>query len=259
VTGSKSRDGAEREGSEADRALVGLAREIQAEVANVGADVGGGHALVQALVSVPRRELARAAREVFQRLPVETQWNVLERVFDDDELRSALSEIRAERVAGLERHRQARALVGRAGETAKVDLRRLDAGSAVTFGLCTERDAGEAVARGHLYSSCARRIDLEHEGEGLFRVIRDVFNPLGGYFVTKRYDATAWEAERLVAHSFARVGSVVEPPVGPGFEPVVYAGGRADFEIEGRLVEGHLHVGYVMLGDVDLFVEGAER
>ena len=254
---SKSRGAPEPQGLEATRALVELAREIQAGVAQVGAEVGGGDALVEALNAVPRRELAKIARQVFDRLPLDRQWAVIERVFDDDEMRSALVDVRQDRLARLERRRFARALVEGA-QVARVDLRRLAAASPVTVGLCTERDAGDAVARGHLYASCARRIDARHETDGLLRVVRDLFNPLGGYFVTRSYDEATWSDERLAAHTLVRIGSVTRSPGRPAFEPVLYAGGRADFEIDGRLVAGRLHVGYLTVEDVDLFVEGDE-
>lgn len=258
VAKSKSQGAPEPEGSAATSALVELAREIQAEVAQVGAEVGGGDALVEALDAVPRRELAKIARQVFDRLPVDRQWAVIDKVFDDDEMRSALADVRQERLDRLERRRFARSLVGKATQVARVDLRHLGAGSPVTVGLCTERDAGDAVARGHLYASCARRIDARHEADGLLRVIRDLFNPLGGYFVTRSYDEAAWNAERLPAHALIRIGSVTQTPRRPAFEPVLYAGGRADFEVDGRLVVGRLHVGYLMVEDVDLFIEGNE-
>jgi hypothetical protein len=258
VAKSKSRAAPGPGGSEATGALVELAREIQAEVAQVGADIGGGDALVEALEAVPRRELAKIARQVFDRLPVDRQWAVIEKVFDDDEMRSALADVRQERLARLERRRFARSLVGQGAQMAQVDLRRLRTGSPVTVGLCTERDAGDAVARGHLYASCARRIDALHETDGLLRVVRDLFNPLGGYFVTRSYDEAAWSKERLSAHALVRIGSVTQSPRRPAFAPVLYAGGRADFEVDGRLVAGRLHVGYLMVEDVDLFVEGDE-
>jgi hypothetical protein len=50
-----------------------------------------------------------------------------------------------------------------------------------------------------------------------------------------------------------RVGSMVAGRDGAGFEPVIYPGGRLDVETVDGVVQGKLHVGFVVLGDKDVF------
>ncbi len=97
------------------------------------------------------------------------------------------------------------------------------------------------------------------EQPGRFRVIEDVFNPAGGYFVTGHYDEDTWRSrDRLPAHAVVSVGSITRGETGESFTPVLYAGGRADFELDGKWLEGLLHVGYVTMGDDDVFSEKEE-
>jgi hypothetical protein len=128
----------------------------------------------------------------------------------------------------------------------------------LTLGLFRESDVSAAAERGHLSATCARRLVLRAGAEpGNFHVVEDVFNPVGGYFVTGQYDEDTWRNhERLPAHAVVRAGSIM---VGKGtrtFSSIVYLGGRVDFEREGELFEGRLHAGYLMLGDEDVFSPG---
>lgn len=61
-----------------DDVLLGLAREIRAEVERVAASAGDTKALTDALESIPKREKIKVAREVFDHLPPATQWEILE-------------------------------------------------------------------------------------------------------------------------------------------------------------------------------------
>jgi hypothetical protein len=93
-------------------------------------------------------------------------------------------------------------------------------------------------------------------GAGEFQVIEDVFNPGGGYFVTAEYSEETWRtSDRLPGHAIVRVGSITEgaAAAGPSFEPIVYPGGRVDFEVSGQPTAGRLHLGFAMLGDVGIF------
>jgi hypothetical protein len=86
---------------------------------------------------------------------------------------------------------------------------------------------------------------------GVFGVVEDVFNPRGGYFVTAQYDEQTWRTnDRFEGHTVVRAGAINAT----GFEPVLYPGGRVDFETDGHAREGRLHLGFAMLGDYDLFV-----
>lgn len=44
-------------------------------------------------------------------------------------------------------------------------------------------------------------------------------------------------------------------PTGPdgGFEPALYRGGRVDVEVDGVARSGHLHLGFALVGDEDVF------
>ena len=104
-----------------------------------------------------------------------------------------------------------------------------------------------------LSATCARALVLRAEAPPRLRVIEDVFNPRGGLFVTRDYDESVWQADRFVAHTVVTVGAANDGPDGPVFEPLIYLGGRADFRTDEGTRRGHLHVGFVMLGDIDVF------
>jgi hypothetical protein len=229
-----------------------LAREIQADVASVGASGGDAQALVEAVQAVPRRERLAMAREVFARLPADRQWEVLAQAFDDGELREALEKDRQDQLTGLRRQASVRRLI-RPGSARQIDMGVIDPDLTIGVGLFSERDVAAALERGMVSSSCARYIELYSEPSGLLRVLADVFNPAGGYFVTRAYDEDTWRAERLEAHSLVRIGSIGGTE--HRFEPVVYGGGRADFEIEGEPAVGRLYVGFVVIQGIDLLLE----
>jgi hypothetical protein len=138
-----------------------------------------------------------------------------------------------------------------------LDTRDVPAGELLTLGLFRERDAGAAVSRGRASSTCARRLVLRATGDGTLQVIEDVFNPDGGYFVTAEYSEETWRSsDRLPGHAIVRVGSILEDGASTGaFEPVVYPGGRVDFQLGEQAARGRLHLGFGMLGDVGIFAD----
>ena len=126
-------------------------------------------------------------------------------------------------------------------------------GEEVVIGLFREADVRSATTRGRLSDTCARTLVLRGDAPPRLRVIEDVFNPRGGLFVTREYDEATWQGDRFPAHATVMVGAATEGPDGPSFDPVLYLGGRADFRTDAGIVRGHLHVGFVMLGDIDVF------
>jgi len=50
-----------------------------------------------------------------------------------------------------------------------------------------------------------------------------------------------------------RVGSSGPADGGVTLDPVLYPAGRVDAEVAGQITEGHLHLGFAMLGDYDVF------
>lgn len=236
------------------RPFLELAREIEREVARVATDdEAGAESLVEAVDSVPRRERQRFALAVFERLTPEAQWSVLERVWGDEEIAAFLEAERSVRLAELRRSGARRAVVAAARIEQALDSRSVPVGEHLTLGLFREPDVGAALRRGQLSDGCPRQLVLRSTAPGAFRVIEDVFNPRGGYFVTAAYDEGTWRAERLAAHASVRIGSVDDGPAGPALQPVLYPGARADFEVDGAIVRGQLHLGVVMLGDVNVF------
>jgi hypothetical protein len=233
------------EGDDPDGAYLDLAREIKAEVARVAAeDDAGTAALEQVFSGITDRERQRIAREVFDRLPADEQWAVIERVFDDADLEAALATFRGDLVAAAQR----RAVAAGVAEGPRLDTVRVPAGGRLTLGLFREGTA-----------TCARRLRLQSLDEpGAFQVVDDVFNPDGDYFVTADYDQSTFQRDRLPAHAVVRPGSIV-PDGGDGrLDPVLQLGGRVDVEVGGDLREGRLHLGWATLDEVDVF-EGAAR
>jgi hypothetical protein len=233
------------EGEDPDGAYLDLAREIKAEVARVAAeDDAGTAALEQVFSGITDRERRRIAREVFDRLPATEQWEVIERVFDDDELAAALSAFRSDLLAAAQR----RAVAAAVAEGTRLDTVRVPAGGRLTLGLYRE-GAG----------NCARRVRLESLDEpGAFQVVDDVFNPDGDYFVTGAYDQSTFDRDRLPPHAVVRPGSIVPDGGGERLDPVLHLGGRVDVEVDGDLRVGRLHLGAATLDGVDVF-EGAAR
>lgn len=111
------------------RPYLALAREIRAEVERIAS--GGPEATADieaALDAVPRRERERIARAVFDRLPPDQRWAVLERVFDDDEIRAFLAADHRARRDEAERRAADRERARAARAAGWVDVRQLPAG-----------------------------------------------------------------------------------------------------------------------------------
>jgi hypothetical protein len=137
--------------------------------------------------------------------------------------------------------------------TRLLDTDELVEGDLLTVGLFRESAVRAATARGHRSDACARSLVLRCVVPGWLRVIDDVFNPRGGFFVTRDYDESTWVRDRFGAYDRIRIGAAIDGPSGASFEPVIHLGGRADFEKDGGVIRGHLHVGFVMLDDIDVF------
>jgi hypothetical protein len=239
------------------RPFLDLARAIRNEVARVTDDTSSQiDTLAEVIEEFPRQERLRVTRAIFDKLPPERQWEVIERVYGDEEIKTLLEAERAAHLDQARRTAEARALADMVRAQNRLDTCAVPSHGLLTLGLFRETDARAAVARGHRSATCARRVVLRATGEpGTFRVIEDVFNPRGGYFVTAEYDEETWRTyDRLRGHTIVRAGSISANQDGPSFEPVLYPGGRVDFETDGTLLEGRLHLGLAMLGDQDLLV-----
>jgi hypothetical protein len=236
------------------RPYLDLAREIRADVARAADGAGGVDAMAEAIQRVPARERDRVVLDAFEALTAEEQWAVIERAFGDPEIRRLLAERRAER---LEVARRA-GLHADVARTARLEHRfdttLVPVGESLVLGLFREAEVARALDRGRRAAGCARRLVLRAFEPARFRVLEDVFDPTGSYFVTGEYNRDTWHADRLAGHALVRVGSVLPGPDGePGFEPVVYPGGRVDVETPDGVVQGKLHLGFVVLGDKDIF------
>ena len=239
------------------RPFLDLARAIRNQVARVADDTSSTvETLDEVIEQIPLQERLRVSRAIFDRLPPERQWEVVERVYGDEEIKTMLEAERAARLDQARRTADARALADMVHAQNRLDTCAVPAHGLLTLGLFRETDVRAAVARGHTSDRCARRLALRATGKpGVFQVIEDVFNPTGGYFVTAEYDEDTWRTyDRLRGHTVVRAGSISANEDGPSFEPVLYPGGRVDFETDGRLLEGRLHLGFAMLGDHDLLV-----
>jgi hypothetical protein len=245
---------------EESRPYLGLAREIHDEVERAVADPDTDlDDLADALDQWPRDARLAAVTSAFRQLPPLEQWEILARLFDDDELRAALRVEHERSVADARRTLNGAALVAGVRERRALDTCAVAPGEDLTLGLFREDDVRAALAHGSASTSAARRLVLRATDEpGRLLVLEDVFNPARGLFVTPDYDQAAWRAERLEAHAVVRVGAA--PDGGDAaFEPVVFPGGRLDVETADGIRRGRLHTGYATVGDVDLFtlVEGA--
>jgi hypothetical protein len=250
--------------TESDEPILGLAREIRRHAEQlVQDDLADPEAFARAIEALPARERERLVLDTFGRLAPDTQWAIIEHTFGDDEVRSYLQAERDLRLARVARDgaRHDVVLAARlAGRLATVDV---PTGDEMTIGLFREAQVRTAVERGRHAGNAARRVVLRHEGDGVYRALEDVFNPTSGYFVTAEYDHETWEQERLDPHALVRVGSAARPdgtsaapdPVigSSDFEPVLHRAGRFDVEIAGAVRLGRLHVGFVLLGDADVF------
>jgi hypothetical protein len=254
--GAKERAERERRWADIERLepFIDLAREIQFEVERVAADDSADSAsLTEAIERIPRQERERVARAVFDQLAPDVQWSVLERVFGSDEIREYLAAEHTVRVAELQRTAARSAIADSARATNRLDTATVPVDEQITLGLFREADARAAVSRGRTSDACARQLVLRCRQPGAFQVIEDVFNPRGGYFVTRDYDEKTWLSERLPAHAIVRVGAIADTPGGSAFEPELYPGARVDIETDQGRIPGHLHLGFVMLGDLDVF------
>jgi hypothetical protein len=258
VAGRRRRAGVDREvarlRSELDesRPYLGLAREIHEEVERAVADSTTDlDELADALGHWPQDARRAAVTAAFRELPALEQWEILARLFDDDELRGALAVEHRRRLAEARTTLNGAALAAAVRERRVLDTRDVPAGEDLALGLFREVDVRGAVTRGSASTSTARRIVLRSTDEpGRLLVLEDVFNPARGLFVTTDYDEVAWREERLSPHATVRVGAA---PDGAPFEPVLYPGGRLDVETVDGICRGRLHLGYATVGAVDLF------
>jgi hypothetical protein len=259
----RQRDASSRAAASAElddlRPYLDLAREIRAEVERLAADdATDGDALARAFEEIPRRERVQVARDVFARLPAERQWELLAALYGDDDLRAFLAEEHAARLAVLRRNEAWRPVVRAARLEHRLDTTTLPPGAPLTLGLFRSVDTRPALVRGQRSDTCARQLVLRATAvPGELHVLDDVFNPRGGLFVTGEYDERVWREDRLPGHAIVRVGAITDRGTGAQLEPTVYPGARVDFEVAGRLIEGRLHVGFVVLGDDDLFADGS--
>lgn len=238
-----------------------LAREIQREVRRLAADdTADAQAIEATLDRFPVEARAQLARAVFDRLPPDIQWEVIERVFGDREIHHYLEAERASRLAQVRRSEGHHLLLLETRAEGVLDTRLLPAGLLLTLGLFREADVAAAVRRGARSSGCVRRLVLRAEGDGTGaqRVVEDVFDPNRAYFVTSEYDEQTWRSERLASHERVWVGSLTpdEPAVagiGSGFTPVLVPGARVDVFTGVGTSPGRLHLGFAMLADDDVF------
>lgn len=243
----------ERRAAEVDdlAPFLELAREIRLDVARVvDDDSADGAAIAAAIGRIPDDERRRVLADVFDRLPVEAQWAVLERAFGDDEVRRLLADQREERLSSLRRTEAARAAAHAARLDGRLGLDAVAEGVEVVVGLFREDDVGPAVSRGAASSACARQVTLRSAGDGRLRVLDDVFNPGGGYFVTSEYDEQTWRDERLTSHALVTLGSA---GADGGLEPALYPAGRVDVEVDDRILVGRLHLGFATLDGIEVF------
>jgi hypothetical protein len=239
---------------EAARPFLALAQEISADVERLAADGSTSPELLDDTISaIPQRERLEVARAVFDTLPPDQQWAVIERAFGDEEIRAALADERAARLDEVRRTEARRRLARTARARHRLDVGEVPVGETLTLGLFREGEAAAAVGRRPPSTAAARRLVLRRvEGPGTFAVVEDRFNPDGGYFVTAEYDGETWQEERLPSHAVVRPGSSSPS----GFEPVLYAGSRVDVDSDSGCREGRLHLGYASVGDEDVFAEG---
>ena len=259
--GRPSDDAADREQVAAEldavRPYLDLAKEIQRQVERFAADDAAEvESLVQAIDAIPRRERARVARAIFDRLPAEQQWTIVERVFGDEEISTYLAEVRDQRLQRAREGDVLGSLARAARATGHLDTAGLPPGTELTLGLFRPQDVRAAVARGRDSAVCARRLVLRATAEpGAFRVVEDVFNPRRGLFVTADYDERVWSEERLSGHRLVRVGSLVDEDGMTALQSTLYPGARVDLQPDrdGAGTEGRLHLGYAVVGDEDVF------
>ena len=233
--------------------FLGLAREIQEEVRRLADDPDAGlDVLTDSFERLPREARQRVAEATFHALSAERQWEILVHLFGDDELRAALEHERTVRLADARSAARIHALVEVVHEHGVLDTREVPVHMRLTLGLFRESDVLPAIARGRASTACARRLILYSTGEaGVLQVMEDVFNPAGGLFVTGDYDEQRL-ARRAIDPAHARARRVrARPPV----RAIGPSGGRVDVEVAGSIQRGHLHAGYALVGDAELFTK----
>jgi hypothetical protein len=256
----RSNDGEPEPDLDAIRPYLDLAREIQAEVARTAEDASSdGESLVAAIAAVPERERARVLRAVFDRLPAERQWSIIEEAFGDDAIRHYLADERTARLDEIHRAHRHRTVLAASRSERRLDLEALPPGEELLLGLFRPADVRAALDRGRLSDTCARQLVLRTTPDPrLLRVIDDVFNPRSAMFVTAAYDERVWNEERLTSHASVRIGSIISTASGDALETVLYPGARVDVELEvdgaAVLRTGRLHLGFALLGGDDVFM-----
>ncbi len=240
------------------RPFLDLAKEINHHVQQATTDgTYDAATLVDALRAVPDRERQQLVTTVFAQLDADRQWELLAAAYGDAEVRTYLESQRQVHLESLHASTAARAVADRWRTDQRVTLGDLPSAVVLTLGLFRPEDAGAALARGHRSSVCARQLTLRAtEQPSVLRVIADVYNPQRGLFVTASYDEQAWRRERLESHSLVRLGSPGASPTAP-FEPVLYPGARVDVERDDRVEVGRLHLGFAVVGDLDIFAATA--
>lgn len=241
--------------TDSDEPVLRLAREIRRHAEHLVADDLGDPETFAELISVlPERERERMLMDTFQRLAPDTQWAIIEHAFGDDEIRTYLRAERDARLAQVTRDAARTAVVRSARLAGRLDTATVEIGDELTVGLFRESQVRAALARGRHAANCARRLVLVHERDAIYRVLDDVFNPYSGYFVTREYDHQTWEQERLDSHCLVKVGAAEMAPF-EVFEPVLFRGGRFDVQVADAIRIGTLHVGFLLVGDMDVFGE----
>lgn len=237
------------------RPYLGLARAIRDEVDRfVRDDAAPAEAFALALDRLRDTERSQVVIDAFDALPPQRRWEVVARLTDDDTLREVLAaridqqRREAGRVARVTR------LAAAARAAGRLDLTSLPGDLPLEVGLFRPVDVSEAVRRGHLSTVCARLLVLRTTDDPpVVRVLDDRFNPRGGLFVGADYDEAAWREERLDPHEEVRLGSLDGEDA---FEPVLWAGSRVDRTGPEGPRRGRLHLGWVLLDGVDVFVPG---
>ena len=245
------------------RPYLDLAQEIRHAVELFATDDAAEvESLVAALDSIPARERGDVARSIFDRLSPDRQWAVIERAFGDDEIRDYLERDRSARLAELRSTARQQAIARQARVERRLDTGALPDAQEVTLGLFLPADVRAALDRGVASQVCARQIVLRATAvQGELQVIGDTFNPRRGLFVTAAYDQRVFATEQLMSHAVVRIGSLTETETetetatgsGPALEPVLYPGARVDVEVDGVPAEGRLHLGFVLIGDEDVY------
>src|SRR5262249_20368116 len=156
----------------------------------------------------PRDARLAAVATAFRARPAAEQWEILARLFDDDELRAALAAEHEQRRADARRALARATLTAGLRERRALDTRDLPPGEELAIGLFREVDARAAIAQGSASTTTARRLVLRPTEEpGRLLVVEDVFNPARGLFVTPDYDEATWRAERLDPYALVRLGA----------------------------------------------------